>query len=280
MRKGRDVTPSLYCGRLPLSLSVFLEAEVRLEIEKGVREMRIGFGALSLLQEKGVLPNTDPTSAAAFPPPPPPPPSNPHHHLHHLLGIARNDWREPVPSFSWPVLSRAYSFVSSLTRDTDTSIGFFGFPDYESVTSLLWGKVASVIVFLEAQVRLEIERRVWEMRISFGALSLLQEKEIEGEASVPSISSPVLSRANSFVSSLTSDTDPKHPSASSAFQIVNVSQDSSGGRPPLSASSLKRKCGSKSKDGSGRCASVSGRCRCSKQRKSRVKRVVRVLQLA
>ncbi|KAJ8640035.1 hypothetical protein MRB53_016729 [Persea americana] len=55
-----------------------------------------------------------------FPPPPPPPPSNPHHHLHHLLGIARNDWREPVPSFSSPVLSRAYSFVSSLTRDTDT----------------------------------------------------------------------------------------------------------------------------------------------------------------
>ncbi|XXG56215.1 hypothetical protein AAC387_Pa03g3693 [Persea americana] len=123
-----------------------------------------------------------------FPLPPPPPPSNPHHHLHHLLGIARNDGREPVPSFS----------------------------------------------------------------------------------------SPVLSRANSFVSSLTGDTDTKYPSASSAFQIVNLSQASSGGRPPLSSSSLKRKCGSKSEDGSGRCVSVSGRCHCSKRRKSRVKRVVRV----
>lgn len=113
-----------------------------------------------------------------FPLPPPPPPSNPQHHLHHLLGIARNDGREPVPSFS----------------------------------------------------------------------------------------SPVLSRANSFVSSLTGDTDTKYPSASSAFQIVNLSQASSGGRPPLSTSSLKRKCGSKSEDGSGRCVSVSGRCHCSKRR--------------
>lgn len=36
------------------------------------------------------------------------------------------------------------------------SIGFFGFPDCESVAGLFWGKAASVNLFLEAQVRLEI----------------------------------------------------------------------------------------------------------------------------
>ncbi|KAJ4955176.1 hypothetical protein NE237_011959 [Protea cynaroides] len=49
----------------------------------------------------------------------------------------------------------------------------------------------------------------------------------------------------------------------------------SAGRPPLSSSSLKRKCSS-SDDAAGKCGTSSGRCHCSKRRKSRVKRVVRV----
>eukprot|EP00262_Sarcandra_glabra_P004895 TRINITY_DN16123_c0_g1_i1.p1 TRINITY_DN16123_c0_g1~~TRINITY_DN16123_c0_g1_i1.p1 ORF type:complete len:327 (+),score=61.43 TRINITY_DN16123_c0_g1_i1:59-1039(+) len=91
-------------------------------------------------------------------------------------------------------------------------------------------------------------------------------------------SSPPISAANSFLSSLTGDTDNKQqPSSSSAFQITHMSQVSSAGRPPLSSSSsLKRKCSSKSEDGSTKCGETSGRCHCSKRRKTKVKRTVRV----
>ncbi|XP_065874627.1 probable WRKY transcription factor 15 [Euphorbia lathyris] len=86
------------------------------------------------------------------------------------------------------------------------------------------------------------------------------------------------SAANSFISSLTGDTnDSKQPSSSSAFQITNLSQVSSVGKPPLSTtSSLKRKCSSENL-GSGKCGGSSGRCHCSKKsKKLRMKRVVRV----
>ncbi|KAF5451311.1 hypothetical protein F2P56_026427 [Juglans regia] len=85
------------------------------------------------------------------------------------------------------------------------------------------------------------------------------------------------SAATSFMSSLTGDTDSKQPSCSSAFQITNLSQLSSVGKPPLSSStSLKRKCSSETL-GSGKCGGSSGRCHCSKKsRKLRMKRVVRV----
>ncbi|CAL5197733.1 unnamed protein product [Lathyrus oleraceus] len=88
------------------------------------------------------------------------------------------------------------------------------------------------------------------------------------------------SAANSFISSLTGDTDNKQqPSSSSpagAFQITNLSHVSSIGKPPLSSSSMKRKCSSETL-GSGKCGSSSSRCHCSKKsRKLRLKRVVRV----
>ncbi|TKY70604.1 WRKY transcription factor 15 [Spatholobus suberectus] len=92
------------------------------------------------------------------------------------------------------------------------------------------------------------------------------------------------SYSNSFVSSLTGDTDTKQPCSSStatatatAFQITNLSQShvSSAGKPPLSSSSLKRKCSSENL-GSAKCGSSSGRCHCSKKRKMRLKRMVRV----
>ncbi|KAA8547137.1 hypothetical protein F0562_003566 [Nyssa sinensis] len=88
--------------------------------------------------------------------------------------------------------------------------------------------------------------------------------------------SPAISGANSFISSLTGDTDSKQPSSSSAFQITNLSQVSSGVRPPLSSSSLKRKCNSSKNGASGKCSGSSGRCHCSKRRKLRLKMVVKV----
>ncbi|KAJ4961312.1 hypothetical protein NE237_021222 [Protea cynaroides] len=101
----------------------------------------------------------------------------------------------------------------------------------------------------------------------------------ESTTTISFSASPIISATNSFMSSLTGDinddTDSKQPSSSSTFQITNLSQVSSAGRPPLSFSSLKRKCSS-SDDAAGKCGASSGRCHCSKRRKSRVKRVVRV----
>ncbi|GMI68810.1 WRKY DNA-binding protein 7 [Hibiscus trionum] len=82
------------------------------------------------------------------------------------------------------------------------------------------------------------------------------------------------SAGNSFMSSLTGDTDSKQPSSASAFQITNLSQVSSAGKPPL-CSSLRRKCSSDNL-GSSKCSGSSGRCHCSKKRRMKSKRVVRV----
>ncbi|XP_073032655.1 probable WRKY transcription factor 7 [Primulina eburnea] len=85
------------------------------------------------------------------------------------------------------------------------------------------------------------------------------------------------STVTSFMSSLTGDTDSLQPSMSSGFQITNLSQVSSGGRPPLSTSSFKRKCSSMD-DSNGKCGggSTGSRCHCPKKKKSKLKRVVRI----
>nr|AQX45440.1 WRKY transcription factor 4-like protein [Luffa aegyptiaca] len=87
--------------------------------------------------------------------------------------------------------------------------------------------------------------------------------------------SPPISAANSYISSLTGDTESLQPSLSSGFQFTHMSQVSSAGKPPLSSSSLKRKCNSMD-DSAMKCGSSSGRCHCSKKRKNRIKRVIRV----
>ncbi|XP_019059556.1 PREDICTED: probable WRKY transcription factor 7 [Tarenaya hassleriana] len=89
--------------------------------------------------------------------------------------------------------------------------------------------------------------------------------------------SPPISAANSFMSSLTGDSDSIQMSmSSSGFQFTNPSHVSgSCGKPPLSSSSLKRRCSSLD-EAALKCGSSSGRCHCSKKRKSRVKRVIRV----
>ncbi|MCD7455525.1 Transcription factor [Datura stramonium] len=91
--------------------------------------------------------------------------------------------------------------------------------------------------------------------------------------------SPEMSRTNSFnISSLTGETESKQHSSSSAFQIANLSSQvsNSAGKPPLSSSSLKRKCSLSENAASGKCSGSSGRCHCSKRRKLRLKRVIRV----
>lgn len=90
---------------------------------------------------------------------------------------------------------------------------------------------------------------------------------------------PEICRSNSFnISTLTGETESKQLSPSSTFQISNLSQVSSAVMPPLSSSSSFkiRKCTSSENGLSGKCSGSSGRCHCSKRRKLRLKRVVRV----
>ncbi|KAJ6939827.1 WRKY transcription factor 7 isoform X1 [Populus alba x Populus x berolinensis] len=84
--------------------------------------------------------------------------------------------------------------------------------------------------------------------------------------------SPSISSATSFMSSLTGETDSFQRPMSPGFHFTQPS----AGKPPLSSSSLKRKCNSVD-DAALKCGSSSGRCHCSKKsRKSRAKRVIRV----
>nr|GMC48153.1 probable WRKY transcription factor 7 [Ipomoea batatas] len=109
------------------------------------------------------------------------------------------------------------------------------------------------------------------------AANTIDRKEPSTTISFAAMAAP--SPAGSFISSLTGDTDSVQPSLSSGFQITNLSQVSSAGKPPLSSSSFKRKSSSID-DAAVKChsagGSASGRCHCPKKRKTRVKRVVRV----
>ncbi|KAG4391001.1 hypothetical protein AAZX31_05G090200 [Glycine max] len=111
------------------------------------------------------------------------------------------------------------------------------------------------------------------------------ERNLNDSSSSKTIHFSYPSAATSFISSLTGDgaADNKQPSSSppaaaattTPFQITSLSHVSSAGKPPLSTSSFKRKCSSENL-GSGKCGSSSSRCHCSKKRKMRLKRVVRV----
>ncbi|KAE8672590.1 putative WRKY transcription factor 15 [Hibiscus syriacus] len=101
---------------------------------------------------------------------------------------------------------------------------------------------------------------------------------LERKDSSKTINFSFSSTGNSFMSSLTGDTDSKQPSSSlSPFQITNLSQVSSVGKPPWSSSSsFTRKCNNSDNLGSSKCSGSSGPCHCSKKRKLRSKRVVRI----
>ncbi|CAI9115832.1 OLC1v1016834C1 [Oldenlandia corymbosa var. corymbosa] len=111
---------------------------------------------------------------------------------------------------------------------------------------------------------------------------LVKSAPIERKESSTTINFASASPVNSYMSSLTGDTESLQPSMSSGFQITNLSSHvSSAGKPPLSTSSFKRKCSSMDDSAMNKChtggaASSGGRCHCPKKRKSRMKRVVRV----
>ncbi|CAI0465002.1 unnamed protein product [Linum tenue] len=110
-------------------------------------------------------------------------------------------------------------------------------------------------------------------KAAVGVLVVKERSELVPSSTINFSNSPSISAATSFISSLTGDTDSMQRSmSSSGFQFTHPSH----GKPPLSSSSLKRKCSSMDDTAGLKCGSSSGRCHCSKKRKSRMKRVVRV----
>ncbi|KAG6626492.1 hypothetical protein CIPAW_15G052500, partial [Carya illinoinensis] len=114
-------------------------------------------------------------------------------------------------------------------------------------------------------VRLPLPNNHSHLPPHMGAKNIGSVERKDAVASITFSPSPPISAANSFVSTLTGDTESLQPSLSSGFHITHMSQVSSAGKPPLSSCSLKRRCGSSP-----------ARCHCSKKRKSKVKRVIRV----
>ncbi|KAF6173455.1 hypothetical protein GIB67_027150 [Kingdonia uniflora] len=85
---------------------------------------------------------------------------------------------------------------------------------------------------------------------------------------------PTMSSTRSFISSLSMDGSVGNMSGSgSAFHLIGAPQSSSDWN---SQQVMKRRCSGKGDGGSGKCGSSSGRCHCSKRRKNRVKRSIKV----
>lgn len=93
------------------------------------------------------------------------------------------------------------------------------------------------------------------------------------EVSTTSGPPPISTATTSFMSSLSLDGTVTN-SKQHGLQSALVHGGGSSGRPPIS-STLKKKCSGKSEGAGGKCNS-SGKCHCSKRRKSRNRTVVRV----
>ncbi|KAJ1436721.1 Zn-cluster domain [Sesbania bispinosa] len=102
-----------------------------------------------------------------------------------------------------------------------------------------------------------------------------QPEKNEANGSIKFSASPSVSAANSYISTLTGDSESlqQRPCRSSGFQITHVS--SFMRKPPLSSTSMKRKCNSMDFPAI-KCGSSSAQCHCSKKRKLKLKRVIRV----
>ncbi|XP_039047968.1 probable WRKY transcription factor 21 isoform X2 [Hibiscus syriacus] len=81
---------------------------------------------------------------------------------------------------------------------------------------------------------------------------------------------PTMSSTRSFVSSLSIDGSVANLDGGSAFHAIGVPCSSNQG------SQQKKKCSGRGEDGSAKCGNSSSRCHCSKKRKHRVKRSIKV----
>ncbi|XP_072991124.1 WRKY transcription factor WRKY51-like isoform X2 [Typha latifolia] len=109
-------------------------------------------------------------------------------------------------------------------------------------------------------------------------------KALTLDFSKPTISTPISSATSSFLSSITGDGSVSNgktgvSSSSLLFPGPGGAGATSTGKPPLASLSLpKKRCHghAHSEDATGKYAINGGRCHCSKRRKSRVKKTIRV----
>ncbi|ERN01414.1 hypothetical protein AMTRI_Chr03g54320 [Amborella trichopoda] len=110
----------------------------------------------------------------------------------------------------------------------------------------------------QQQMKLQAQADLMYRRSNSGSMNL----KFDNSSCTPTISS------RSFISSLSMDGSVASMDGKPFHLIPASSQDRSG-------HSQKRRCSGKGEDGSGKCG-TSGRCHCSKRRKIRVKRSIKV----
>ncbi|XP_057511651.1 probable WRKY transcription factor 17 [Actinidia eriantha] len=92
-----------------------------------------------------------------------------------------------------------------------------------------------------------------------------------------SLSQPMSSANSSFLSSITGEGSVSNGKQGSSLFLAPSAPTVSAGKPPLSGSSGRKRCHEHDhSDGFSGKVSGSGRCHCTKKRKSRVKRTIRV----
>ncbi|XWS31476.1 hypothetical protein CRYUN_Cryun23aG0079700 [Craigia yunnanensis] len=119
----------------------------------------------------------------------------------------------------------------------------------------------------QLQQRLQLQQQLLQQRFS---LPLFRKNNCEINLNFDSSScTPTMSSTRSFISSLSIDGSVANMDGGSAFHLIGTSRSSDQG------SQQKKKCSSRGENGSVKCGS-SGRCHCSKKRKHRVKRSIKV----
>ncbi|CAN1131751.1 Probable WRKY transcription factor 21 [Linum perenne] len=183
---------------------------------------------------------------------------NPHHHS-----------REPSKSHQ----------IQLLQTNAKTALSLGGNGNNPSLELSSNGKnplqqpASSHYLFLQHQQRLQLHQQMKQ----YQAEMMYRKSNSSGislnfDTSVSGCTPTVSSSSRSFMSSLSIDGSVANTPVGSAFNLI--------GGPPRSSSELslhhhKRKCSAKGEDGSVKCGS-SGRCHCSKKRKHRVKRSIKV----
>ncbi|RWR87891.1 protein WRKY1 isoform X1 [Cinnamomum micranthum f. kanehirae] len=154
------------------------------------------------------------------------------------------------------------AFLENSTLEMDSSVGKNSHLQHPTQTP------ASHLHFLQQQQRFHLQQQMkFQADMMFRRSNSGINLKFDSSSCTPTVSSN-----RSFLSSLSMDGSVSVPSLDgSSFHLIGASQSSD--RNPLQPP--KRRCSGRGEDGSVKCGS-SGRCHCSKRRKLRVKRSIRV----
>ncbi|XWS36381.1 hypothetical protein CRYUN_Cryun20dG0080200 [Craigia yunnanensis] len=122
----------------------------------------------------------------------------------------------------------------------------------------------------QLQQRLQLQQQQQQQQMKHQAEMMFRKRNGGVNLNFDSSScTPTMSSTRSFISSLSIDGSVANVDGGNAFHLIGAPRSSDQG------SQQKRKCSGRGEDGSVKCGS-NGRCHCSKKRKHRVKRSIKV----